>query len=144
MLSTYSWHAREMTNEGHIELCRNVFANWSSGDPESNEALFHDDAVLVDIVAGTHEGWPAMQTFFARGVGVWPDLSFELHDFWLNDDGVACSWTMSATVTDDRFGPDANGKRWSAPGMSFLTIEAGKVRREADHWNSGSIAASLR
>ena len=45
-----------MTN---IEICREVFANWSSR-PQDNEPLFHPDAVLVDIVAGTHDGWPAM------------------------------------------------------------------------------------
>ena len=133
-----------MTNEGYIELCRQVFANWSSGDPESNEPLFHPDAVLHDIVAGTHVGWEAMRAFFARGLGHWPDLTFEMHEFWTSDTGVACSWTMTATVPDDRFGAEAAGKTWSAPGMSYLTIEAGKVRREADHWNSGSIASSLR
>ena len=40
-----------MTN---IEICRQVFANWSSR-PQDNEPLFHADAVLVDIVAGTHD-----------------------------------------------------------------------------------------
>ena len=129
-----------MTN---IEICRQVFANWSSR-PEDNEPLFHPDAVLVDIVAGTHDGWPAMAAFFAKGLGYWQDMRFELHEFWENETGVACSWTMTAVVPDDRFGEDKRGRTWSAPGMSSLTIVDGKVSREADHWNSGSIAASLR
>src|SRR5215211_9098041 len=67
-----------MTN---IDICRQVFANWSSR-PADNEPLFHADAVLVDIVAGTHEGWPAMEAFFAKGLGYWQDMRFELHEFW--------------------------------------------------------------
>ncbi len=127
----------------NIDICRQVFANWSSR-PQDNEPLFHADAVLVDIVAGTHEGWPAMEAFFAKGLGYWQDMRFELHEFWSNDSGVACSWTMTAVVPDDRFGEDKRGRTWSAPGMSSLTIVDGKVTREADHWNAGSIAASLR
>jgi steroid delta-isomerase-like uncharacterized protein len=137
------WQAGRMSNQGYIDICRQVFANWSSGDPESNEPLFHPDAVLRDIVAGTHDGWPAMRKFFAAGSDHWPDLAFDVHEYWTNDTGVACSWTMSATVNDERFGVEHVGKKWSAPGMSFLTIEDGRVRCEADHWNSGSIAASL-
>lgn len=127
----------------HVELCRQVFANWSSSDADSNAALFHDDAVLEDIVAGTHHGWPAIREFFARGIVSWPDLAFEMHDYWVSDRGVACSWTMTATAPDDRLGAGTAGKRWAAPGMSYLVIEDGRVRHEADHWNRDSIVRTL-
>jgi hypothetical protein len=88
-------------------------------------------------------GWPAIRAFFAKGLEKWDDLVLAPEQYWTNDDGVALSWLMTATVTDDRFGADQIGKTWSSEGMSFLVFEGDKVKREVDYHDSGARAKSL-
>jgi hypothetical protein len=50
---------------------------------------------------------------------------------------------MSATVTDDRFGAGAVGRRWRADGMSYVVFDGARVAREVDFHDGGSRARSL-
>jgi ketosteroid isomerase-like protein len=127
-----------------IQLVTDVFAAWSSGDASAPERYFHPDAELIDIVGGTHRGWPAIHAFFAKALVRWPDLVLAPEEFWVNDTGVAVRWTMSATVIDDTFGPGYAGKRWQSFGMSHLVIDDGRVRREVDYHDRGAALASLQ
>jgi ketosteroid isomerase-like protein len=129
-----------------ILLATDLFAAWSSGDADAPERFLHSDAVLHDIVGGSHSGWPAIRAFFAKGLTVWTDLVLAPEQFWVSDDGVALSWEMSATVPPslaERFGADNVGRRWRSDGMTWLRIEDGLVRREVDYHDSGAIARSL-
>lgn len=126
------------------QLARNLFAAWSGDDADAPGRYLAADAILFDTVGGTHRGWPEIRDFFAKGLGVWSDLGFEIGDVWLNERGVALRWVMSATVPDDRFGPEHQGRKWKAPGMSELVIVDGEVVYEADHWHGGAMRESLR
>jgi hypothetical protein len=65
-------------------------------------------------------------------------------NYWTNETGIAFTWVMTATVPGDTpFGPEAKGKQWSSPGMSFLEIVDGKVKREVDYHDSSSVPRSL-
>ena len=130
-----------------IVLARDLFAAWSSANPDAPEPFLSPDAVLYDIVGGEHRGWPAIRDFFASGVAVWPDLVLEPEQFWTNDEGVALSWVMSATVTEAmaaRFGADNVGRRWRSEGMTWLRIVDSRVEREVDYHDSGASIRSLR
>jgi steroid delta-isomerase-like uncharacterized protein len=133
-------------SDWRIDLARDLFAAWSSGDPDAPEQFLHADAVLYDIVGGDHQGGPAIREFFARGVQVWPDLVLAPEQYWTSDDGVALSWVMSATVTEasaGRLGEANVGKQWRSEGMTWLRIVEGKVAREVDYHDSGAVARSL-
>ena len=133
-----------MSDDPRIELARALFGAWSSGDLDAPEPLFHPDGVLEDIVGGRHEGWPAIRAFFAQGLATAPDLELVPEELWVNERGVALRWTMSATVQDAApFGADAVGRRWFSPGMSWLVIEDGRVRYEADYHDRGAARKSL-
>lgn len=130
-----------------IALAEQLFAAWSSGDADAPRPFMHDDAVLCDIVGGEHRGWPAIRAFFAKGIGVWPDLDLAPEQFWTNAGGVALSWVMSATVTEQaaaRLGAETVGRRWRSEGMTWLRIVDGKVAREVDYHSEGAPARSLR
>ncbi len=129
-----------------IQLATDLFAAWSSGDADAPAAYLHEDAVLHDIVGGTHEGWPAIRSFFAYGLERFPDLTLVPDQFWTSRDGVALTWVMSASVTEAtaaRFGADNSGRRWKSDGMSWLRIVDGRVVREVDYHDAGAPAASL-
>lgn len=122
-------------DDPRLRLATDLFAAWSSGDADAPAAYLHDDAVLHDIVGGQHEGWPAIRAFFGSGLERFPDLTLVPDQFWTNDDGVALTWVMSASVAD--------GRRWTSEGMSWLRIVDGKVAREVDYHDRGAPAASL-
>jgi ketosteroid isomerase-like protein len=130
-----------------IQLGTDLFAAWSSGDPDAPAAYLHPEAVLSDIVGGEHRGWPAIRAFFANGVQVWPDLELVPTQWWTSDDGVALSWVMSATVTSQmgkRFGAEHVGKKWTSDGMTWLRIRDGLVVHEVDYHDGGAPLRSLQ
>jgi ketosteroid isomerase-like protein len=132
-----------MAEDPRIQTVRDIFAAWSSGDADAPEKYFHADAVLDDIEGGAHHGWPSIRAFFAAGLVHYPDLILIPEKFWLNDTGVALTWTMSATVTGDQFGAQTKGKKWSSPGMSFIDFDGDKVRLEVDYHTRSQVTKSL-
>ena len=133
-----------MAGQAEIEIAKKLFAAWSSGNPDDAAEFLTEDAVLHDIVEGSDKvGWPAIREFFSFALKVSPDLVLEPNAFWVNDEGIAVRWHMSATVTNDMFGPEAKGKKWHSDGMSTLEFRDGKVCREVDYHHGGAIARSL-
>lgn len=51
-----------------IGVARQLFAAWSSGDPDAPGQHFAPDGVLDDVASGRFEGWPNIRAFFARGL----------------------------------------------------------------------------
>jgi ketosteroid isomerase-like protein len=133
-----------MHDDPRVEMVEQLFAAWSSGDPDAPERFFHPDGVLRDIVGGEHAGWAAIRAFFGNGLQRWPDLVLAPAEFWTNERGVSVRWTMSATVTDARpFGTEHVGRSWTSEGMSWIVVEDGKVRLEVDYHDSAASAKSL-
>ena len=127
------------------QLVEELFRAWSSGDPEAPRDLLTPDAVLDDVIGGVYVGWPAIRDYFAAGLAHWPDLRLvPTGQWWERPDGLALTWVMSASVTDDRFGPGLQGRRWQAPGMSFVVFDGDRVRHEVDYHDGGSRARSLQ
>ncbi len=132
-------------NKQRIQCTRELFAAWSSGDLDKPKAFLHPDAVLHDVIGGSYRGWTAIRAYFAKAVEHWPDLRLEpTGEFWTRADGLALTWTMSATVTDDRYGPEHRGRRWTVDGMSFLIFEGTIVVHEKDFHDHGARERSLR
>jgi hypothetical protein len=132
-----------------VQRAGELFAAWSSGNADAPRRFLTEDAVLDDVIGGAHHGWPAIRAYFQRGLDRYPDLALvPTGDFWHRDDGVALTWVMSASVTDDSLGSDAIGLRWQAPGMSYLVFDGDLVAREVDYHDHGSrdrsVTAALR
>ena len=132
-----------MTDDPRIQVVRDIFAAWSSGDADAPERFFHPDAVLEDIEGGKHTGWSNIREFFANGLKKFPDLVLLPERFWTSDSGVALTWTMSASLTDASLGAEHVGKRWSSPGMSFIEFDGDRVRLEVDYHTRSQILKSL-
>jgi len=132
-------------DERRKDLVTRLFQAWSSGDPDAPRALLHPDAVLDDSISGAYHGWEAIRAYFARGLEHWPDLELvPSGEWWSRDDGLALTWTMSATVHDDRFGAGTSGRRWSVPGMSFVVFRDDLVVHEVDFHDGGARERSLQ
>lgn len=133
-----------MTGEERIEIAKKLFAAWSSGDPDAPAEFLTEDAVLHDIVAGDDKaGWPAIRDFFQMTLNIMPGVVLEPNAFWVNEDGLALRWHMSATVQTDMFGPEHKGKTWHSDGMSTLEFRGDKVCREVDYHHGPAVLRSL-
>lgn len=121
-----------------------LLAAWSSGDPDSPRPLVNDGFVLWDAVGGEHRGWPSVRAYFASAIERWPDLSLVPDGrYWHSPDGVAFTWEMTATVPDDRYGPEHAGRAWRSAGMSFVEMDGDLVVREVDYHDGGAVLRSL-
>ena len=133
-----------MAGEAEIEIAKQLFAAWSSGDPDAPAEYLTEDAVLHDIVAGSDKvGWPAIREFFQGALTISPGVVLEPNAFWVNETGLAVRWRMSAAVQSDMFGPENNGKTWYSDGMSTLEFRGDKVCREVDYHHGGAVLRSL-
>jgi steroid delta-isomerase-like uncharacterized protein len=130
-------------DDPRVKVAAALFEAWSSGDADAPAKYMAPDAVLYDIVGGEHVGWPKIRQFFADGVEKWPDLALIPDEYWVNENGVALRWVMTATVTDDTFGPEAKGKVWRSEGMTWLVFDGETVVREVDYHDRGAVPISL-
>ena len=123
-----------------------LFQAWSSSDADAPEQHMTPDAVLWDSIGGEKKGWPAIREYFAHGIARYPDLELlPTGEFWHRADGLALTWEMSATNQNPDFGPDTVGRKWRAPGMSYLTFsDDGLVVAEYDFHDGGARQRSLQ
>jgi ketosteroid isomerase-like protein len=130
-----------------VELARNLFKGWSyRGSVAMLEKLVHPDLVLFDLHIGELRGFEALKVNLASMLAMWPDIDYEVGDVWVNPDGAAISWVMTATVTPDlatKYGQDKVGQRWRSPGISALRMRAGRVVHEADYYDPAGLRRSL-
>lgn len=131
-------------SDTRIEVAKALFAGWSSGDPDAPEPYMTPDAVLFDVASGRFEGWPAIRDFFGTGLAKWDDLALVPDEFWVNDDGLALHYVMSASVKDPGiYGPEHVGRTWQVEVMSLLRFDGDRICYEADFHDKGARAKSL-
>ena len=132
-----------MAGAAEIEIAKKLFAAWSSGDVDAPRKFLTEDAVLLDIVEGNpKEGWPAIREFFGTTLRISPGVVLAPDAFWVNENGVAVHWHMSA-VAGDLFPESVRGKTWRSEGMSTLEFRDGKVCREVDYHHGPNVLRSL-
>jgi hypothetical protein len=132
------------TDLARIEVTQALFAAWSSGDLDAPRKYLTDEPVLWDSVGGRKEGWAAIRDYFSHGLERYPDLALvPTGEYWARPDGLALQWEMSATVIDDSMGEGHVGKKWSAPGLSFLVFDGLKISAEYDYHDNGARQRSL-
>jgi hypothetical protein len=132
-------------NEARQAAVIALFKAWSSGDLDAPRQFFTEEPVLEDSVGGRYKGWPAIRAYFGHGLQRYPDLVLEpTGEFWHREDGLALTWTMSASQTDESLGAEYVGKRWQVDGMSFVVFEGDKVSLEVDYHDGGARLRYLK
>jgi hypothetical protein len=132
------------TDLERIEVAKALFAAWSSGDVDAPREYLTDGAILWDSVGGQKDGWPAIREYFQHGLDRYPDLVLEpTGEYWARPDGLALQWIMSATVVNDTMGEGNNGRKWSAPGLSYIVFDGLTVAAEYDYHDAGARQRSL-
>ena len=117
---------------------------WSSidnKDPERVLALFADDCVFEDVTFGVvARGKEELRSLVNRAFAAAPDFTYGVTSRFAASQWAAIEWVMSGTHKGDWPGMPATGKRFSSVrGASILELEAGKIRRESDYWDTATF-----
>jgi hypothetical protein len=132
----------ERRREGAVTA---LFEAWSSGDLDAPRPFLSDVPVLEDSVGGRYEGWAAIRAYFGHGLERYPDLELRpTGEFWHRPDGLALTWTMSATQTQASLGQEYVGMRWQVDGMSLVVFDGDRVSLEVDYHDGGARLRSLQ
>ena len=120
-----------------------LFEAWSSSDPESVAALFHEDATFFDSVNGQFEGRAAIKEFYAGSLDAWDDLTTVPVRIWVDGDTAACVWTMTGRMKAGRFGDVLAGRQARIDGMAWIRFRDGLVAYDEEYFDRQAAAASL-
>ena len=138
-MSTPSMDHHEME-----QFIHQLFAAWSSGDPDQVAPYFHPDAILRDSVNGEFRGWPAIRSLYVASLDRWGEPVTEATRFWHGADGsVAFTWTTTGRVLDDRLGPEHRDTVCEFEGMTYVVVENGLIREEIEFFDRAAPAASI-
>jgi steroid delta-isomerase-like uncharacterized protein len=78
--------------------------------------------------------------FVSRAFAAIPDFKYGVTSRFAASQWAVIEWVMSGTHTGDFPGMPATGKRFSSVrGASILELEAGKIRRESDYWDTATF-----
>lgn len=116
---------------------------WQNRDHSAIERLLHPQA------RGHHEGGlescgPAdFLAFYNDYTTLLPDLKITVDALLADDRQVCVRWTARGTHTGVGLGFKATGRPVVMHGMSWLTVEDGRITEGWDSWNQGDFIASL-
>jgi steroid delta-isomerase-like uncharacterized protein len=121
-------------------------AAWSSRDPAQIAALYADDALFEEVVAGgavTH-GRGELTGYLSELFAAFPDFTLTPTAGFVAGDQVALEWTVAGTYRGT-FGslPPGTGQPVTIRGASILTIDGGKIRRDREYWDAATLLAEV-
>ena len=73
-----------------------------------------------------------------------PDFDIRVEQIIADDEGAAVRWTATGTFTGAAFqGIEANGRRIELPGVDYMEIDDGLIRRNTIFYDGASFARQL-
>lgn len=105
-------------------------------DLDSLDEVLAEDVVLhVPGEAEVHgiDGYREIVRAFTRA---FPDMTFELHDMFVDGDVVITHYTGRGTHEGALQGIDATGRTIESPGVTIDRFEDGKVVEERNFWDN--------
>lgn len=126
------------------DAVRKLIELWNKHDAAGAANLLSDDVEYWDVTqAVVFKSKSEVKEFFRSFFEAFPNLKFELLNIFSQNDSVACEWKMQGTQAKEMPGMSAVGKSFEVAGVSICTIKQGKIRRQVDYWDSGTIMRHL-
>lgn len=111
-------------------------AGWNSHSPEKMLPLFADDIVYEDVAFGEiSHGKAEVSKFAASEFEAVPDLELKLLRAEIHGSHGTIEWSFSGTDKDIY----KTGKKFSVRGVSVIDVRDGKIVRNLDFYDSGTI-----
>ncbi len=109
----------------------------NSGNADGLAALYHDDAVNLQIAVGEPLcGKKAIHEDYAEFFASIPDHFTREENFLEDGDWVGLEWSSGGT-----FKP--NGKPFALRGSGFFHIVDGKIKTQRGYWDKATLFAQM-
>jgi methylmalonyl-CoA/ethylmalonyl-CoA epimerase len=108
------------------QLFREVCRAWESGDPSPLEALYVEDAIYSEPVAGLLEGRDRILRYMSKAIGG-ASYRFDMHRELGTDGESMTEWTMTLTIGDDTT---------STRGITIIETRAGRIAKHIDYFDT--------
>jgi len=117
---------------------------WNAHDPERVAALYAQAYEGMDVgEASPQRGPQAVRQMVARYLGAFPDLEFTEQETIVQGQRAALMWKARGTHRGPLMNIPATNRPTEIRGMSLLTVEEGKITREASIWDVAGFLRSI-
>jgi steroid delta-isomerase-like uncharacterized protein len=121
----------ELTNKQNVDYADQLF---------TADIAFHDPAIVPD---GEAHGIPEVKQFFSVFFKVFPDVHFDIDDFFAEDDKVAVRFTWTGTHRTDFLGVELKERSVVVPGIDIFHIEDGRISEVQVAFDRGRLLQQL-
>jgi steroid delta-isomerase-like uncharacterized protein len=105
----------ELTNKQNVDFVDELF---------TSDIAFYDPAIVPD---GEAHGHQEVKQFFAVFFRVFPDVHFEISDFFAEGGQVAIRFTWTGTHRTEFLGVELKERHVSVPGIDIFHVENNKI-----------------
>jgi len=122
--------------KSNAAIAEQWIAAWNSHSPDKMLPLFADDILYEDVAFGeVSHGKAEVSKFAASEFEAVPDLELKLLRAEIHGGHGTIEWSFSGTDKDIY----KTGKKFSVRGVSVIDVRDGKITRNLDFYDSGTI-----
>lgn len=115
-----------------------------AGDLDTLLSLYVEDCTFEDKAFDiVHHGHAGLREVFAFSYQMMPDFRAVYGEHVVGDDYAATKWTFTGTFHGAFQAVQYDGVPVRIEGVSFMKLADGKIVRNSDYWNVGSLAEQL-
>jgi len=134
VLAVMAWP--DVKPKSDASLAKQWIAAWNSHTPDKMLPLFTEDVLYEDVAFGeVNHGKAELSKFAASEFDAVPDLELKLLRADIHGGHGTIEWSFSGT---DK-GIYKTGKKFSVRGVSVIDVRDGKIFRNLDFYDSGTI-----
>jgi steroid delta-isomerase-like uncharacterized protein len=121
----------ELTNKQDVGFVDRLF---------TDDIAFYDPAIVPD---GEAHGHGEVKRFFAVFFKVFPDVHFEIDDFFAEGHKVAIRFTWTGTHRTEFLGVELKERHVAVPGIDIFHIRDGKIAEVRVAFDRGNLLQQL-
>jgi steroid delta-isomerase-like uncharacterized protein len=117
---------------------------WNAHEVERILSYFTDDIVFEDLGgARVMRGKEEMRTWINETLSAFPDFRTDLKSLFVSGEWAGSEWVASGTFKGQLPRLKPTGKSYSVRGASIMELHDGKIKRNADYYDSATVIRQL-
>jgi steroid delta-isomerase-like uncharacterized protein len=126
------------------QVAEAALASFATRDPDLVAANAHPDAVDDVVAIGEFRGRAAIREFYEEMFEAFPDFEIRPERIIADDAGAAVRWIATGTFDGKPFqGIQPTGRRIELPGVDYMEISDGLIRRNTIFYDGASFARDI-
>ena len=121
----------ELTNKQDVDFADELF---------TEDVAFYDPAIVPD---GEAHGIPEVKQFFAVFFKVFPDVHFDIEDFFAEGDNVAIRFLWRGTHRTEFLGVELKDRHVAVPGIDIFHVRDGRIAEVRVAFDRGHLLQQL-